>query len=211
MRGRHRGRVAGCTVRERETLEGGTLRRSSSHISAEDWRRTESPVTGGRLGQDLLQEDVFFVDGLSVFFSSICLLFWGSRLFYCVIVLAPTPCSALFHRALSWSSRAFLLHPCRRVQQLKKSARSLWSFIKPALLCPLTSGLIPPETRGYDLGGHEPRVYAAVCFWLCRRCCGHQLGCVGVSVSAAAGSLLCFYRWLTRPAFLTLLTQVHQV
>lgn len=60
-------------------------------------------------------------------------------------------------------------------------------------------------------GGHEPRVYAAVCFWLCRGSGGHQFCCASLSISAAAGSLLCFYRRLTCPAFLTLLTQTQQV
>lgn len=60
-------------------------------------------------------------------------------------------------------------------------------------------------------GGHEPRVYAAVCFWLCRGSRGHQLCCTGLSVCAAASSLLCLYRWFTCPAFLTLLTQTQQV
>lgn len=60
-------------------------------------------------------------------------------------------------------------------------------------------------------GGHEPRVYAAVCFWLRRGSGGHQLCRAGVSVGAAAGSLLCLHRRLTCPAFLTLLTQTQQV
>lgn len=60
-------------------------------------------------------------------------------------------------------------------------------------------------------GGHEPRVYAAVCFWLCRGSSGHQLCRTRVSVSAAAGSLLGLYRRLTCPAPYTLLTQAQQV
>lgn len=60
-------------------------------------------------------------------------------------------------------------------------------------------------------GGHEPRVYAAVCFWFCGGSRGHQLCRAGVAVSAAVGSLLCLYRWLACPAFLTFSTQTQQV
>lgn len=60
-------------------------------------------------------------------------------------------------------------------------------------------------------GGHEPRVHAAVCLWLCGGSRGHQLRRAGLSVGAAAGSLLRLYRRLTCPAFLALLAQTQQV
>lgn len=77
-------------------------------------------------------------------------------------------------------------------------------------VCPLTSRSLA-RYWAMIVGGHEPRVYAAVCFWLCRGSGGHQLCCTGLSVSSAAGSLLCLYRRLTCPALLTLLTQTQQV
>lgn len=73
---------------------------------------------------------------------------------------------------------------------------------------------LPGPWRGtgpWSGGGHEPRVYAAVCFWLCRWSGGHQLCCTGLSVSAAAGSLLCLYWRLTCPASLALPAQTQQV
>lgn len=84
----------------------------------------------------------------------------------------------------------------------------------PAVVKPKTAecGYLSPARRGAMIwGGHEPRVYAAVCFWLCRRSGGHQFCCASLSISAAAGSLLCFYWRLTCPAFLTLLTETQQV
>lgn len=78
-------------------------------------------------------------------------------------------------------------------------------------------GLLPPclSTVPSHLwvlgGGHEPRVHAAVCFWLCRGSGGHQLRCAGLFVCSAAGSLLRLYRKLTCPAFVALPTQTKQV
>lgn len=69
----------------------------------------------------------------------------------------------------------------------------------------------PGEALGLLWGGHEPRVYAAVCFWLCRGRGGNQLSRACVSVCAAAGPLLCIYRRVTCPALRTLLTQTLQV
>ena len=98
-----------------------------------------------------------------------------------------------------------------------KAAERIWLFSDPSShpicfhhLCPQTPWT---SARHWNVtwGGHEPRVHAAVCFWLCRGSGGHQLCCAGLSVSAAAGSLLCLYRRLTCPALLTLLTQTQQV
>lgn len=82
-------------------------------------------------------------------------------------------------------------------------------FFSPPLCCRTSQP--PGIALGRNLGGHEPRVYAAVCFWLCWRGGGHQLCCAGLSVSAAAGSLLGLYQRLTCSAFSTLHYQTHQV
>lgn len=139
--------------------------------------------------------------------------------------------------SLSWVSVEDLLCVCAAAALIISpadslfclwSAQTLWAAASSALNSPscvgcsrLLQGTVvfiiiltsrpPGEALSCNLGGHEPRVYAAVCFWLCWGSGGHQLCCAGVSVSAAAGSLLCLYQRLTCSAFITLHFQTNQV
>lgn len=117
MRGRHRGRVAGCTESERERerhIRGmQTAQKQQSHLTRGQkenritcHRRTLG--TGAAAGRRLVALFVclfFFVDGLLVFFSSFATE--AIRTLHVQLQLLN----------LSWLSRAFFFHLCTAAEE----------------------------------------------------------------------------------------------